>query len=114
MYHVFVYGAARPFYNVWKVKYYSHTPATLGGYEMYVVGAYPTIIRGRGVVVGDLVRVDGKGLEVLDEFEGWVGERVVVSVTVGGEVLEALTYVTSTKNLGKVVKVPTGDWSDAW
>jgi gamma-glutamylcyclotransferase (GGCT)/AIG2-like uncharacterized protein YtfP len=114
MYHVFVYGAARPFYNVWKVKYYSHVPATLEGYEMYVIGAYPTIVQGRGTVLGDLVSVDDKGLEVLDEVEGWVGERIVVSVEVVGGVSEALTYVASAMNLGSRAKVPTGDWSDAW
>lgn len=115
MYQVFVFGVARPGYNLGRLDYSRHFPAILEGYEMRLIGAYPVIISGRGKVVGDLVEVTKKGLDFIAEMEGWIGEKEEVAVLLGdGERQDALTYVSSVQRVGMAQRLPSGDWLDSW
>jgi gamma-glutamylcyclotransferase (GGCT)/AIG2-like uncharacterized protein YtfP len=115
MYKVFVYGVARPTYNLGKLHYINHCAAILNGFEMCIFGAYPTIVAGRGKVVGDLVEVDENGLEFIDQMEGWIGEKEDVVVLVeGGEKVCTQTYVSSIIKVGSARRLPSGDWLDSW
>ncbi|MBT3603971.1 MAG: gamma-glutamylcyclotransferase [Candidatus Latescibacteria bacterium] len=115
MFNVFVYGVARPAYNLGKLEYLNHCPAILNGYEMCIFGAYPTIVPGRGKVIGDLVGVDIKGFEFISEMEGWIGEKEDVMVLVeGGETCSALTFVSPVLKVGAAHRLLSGDWLDSW
>lgn len=115
MYQVFVFGVARPGYNLGRLDYSRYCPAILEGYEMRLVSAYPIIVPGRGKVVGDLVGVNEKGLEFIAEMEGWIGQKEEVAVLLeDGERRDALTFVSSIQRVGLAQRLPSGDWLDSW
>lgn len=91
---------------------------TLGGWGMYSLGAFPTVIPGSGKILVEVYLVDHDTLGRLDSLEGWWGdlsdrnyyERLVVRTRFG----KAYIYSRDVANkaLDKVVaKGNVADWS---
>jgi len=66
------------------------------GYEMYIVGYFPGIVKGKGKIRGEVYEVDEEILEMLDEYEGVpdLYERIRENVKLdNGKELEAYFYL---------------------
>lgn len=98
--NVFVYGTLRPPQpNTTPAdsRYYPEvarcvktvTPAWLPAADVFDAGSYPAIIRGSGVVYGELLGVQPRALEIMDRIEGhptfYKRERVQVETDHGPE-----------------------------
>ena len=70
--------------------------ATISGYEMYDIGAFPGIVPGEGTIPGELYAVDDETMENLDYLEGegslYIRESVPVTMSTG-ETTNAWIYV---------------------
>ncbi len=86
-------------------------PAELEGYEMYDLGDYPGIVKGKGKVYGELYAVSRETLRKLDEFEenGIFYLRKKEKVKVGDKVFEAWVY-EYIENLKNAKKIKSGVW----
>jgi gamma-glutamylcyclotransferase (GGCT)/AIG2-like uncharacterized protein YtfP len=97
--------------------------ATLKGYEMYDLGAFPAIIKQKGSQVqGELYQIDEETLKALDYIEGHrpanpessFYRRVAVQAqTEEGESLPCFTYIlndASELRTHKVRRIDSGDW----
>jgi gamma-glutamylcyclotransferase (GGCT)/AIG2-like uncharacterized protein YtfP len=120
---VFVYGTLRPpragtaaddarFYHAIAPYVQRSVAARLEGAELYDLGGFPGARPGDGLVRGDLLVVEDRGLDVMDRIEGhprfFRRERVMVS-THGGAV-PAWIYWASEEMVADRVRIPGGDW----
>jgi len=99
---LFVYGTLRPgqanFSSIEKLVV-AHQPATIEG-ELIDLGAFPALVPGHGIVVGDLLTLQPEALEITDRIEGYQPEhpsnlydrREVVVTLTDGTIERAWTY----------------------
>ena len=99
IYNVFVYGTLMR--GEANHDYYLHDDwfvgkASLSGYDMYDIGAFPGIVLGAGIIPGELYEVDDETLQNLDYLEGegslYIRECVPVTMATG-ETIQAFIYV---------------------
>lgn len=121
--NVFVYGTLRPpqpntapadsrYYPEVARFVKSMTPGRLPSAQIYDVGAYPAIVRGDGTVYGELLRLQPRGLEIMDRIEGhptfYRRERVQVE-TEQGQASAWVYWAPKGLTIGRPLIV-NGDW----
>jgi len=97
-YIVFVYGTLK---KGFRLHSYLNNAKFLGegfvkGYDMYLVDWYPAIVKGKGVVYGEIYGVDEETLEILDkvEDEGFLYKRIKEKIYMkNGKTVEGYIYV---------------------
>ena len=68
---------------------------TVNAYTLYDAGFYPVMTREKTTrVLGEVYKVDKKGLQVLDDFEGYpdLFFRELIPVSIKGTSLQAFAY----------------------
>ena len=127
---VFVYGTLRRgfgnYYSFLKGTTEKEEPATMKG-VMYSTGGFPAVIRGEGIVQGELMYIDKKfynyTLNRLDMLEGYnphdemtsmYFRREVSVVTKTGKQVKAWAYIWNELFIPvkELIKVNNGDWAD--
>ena len=76
-------------------------PATASGYALFDLGPYPAMVRGEGVVVGEIYEIDEISLPELDAYEGEGFGRARLAT---GEV----AYLATSAPRGP--RIASGDW----
>lgn len=87
--------------------------ATLDGAILYDLGTFPGVLRGAGVVVGEVFEIDDHALSEADVIEGHPSfyERNLETVTMSnGSVLDAWVYWAPAALIGDRPAVDGGDW----
>ncbi len=111
--YLFVYGTLKrgesAHYFLAEEKFIG--PAELEGYEMYDLGEYPGIVKGKGKVYGELYAVSYETLKKLDEFEenGLFYLRKKEKIKVKDKVYEAWVY-EYIETLKNAKKIESGIW----
>jgi gamma-glutamylcyclotransferase (GGCT)/AIG2-like uncharacterized protein YtfP len=97
MIKVFVYGTLKKGYRNHRLLEGSNYigEGKISGYDLYDLGSFPGIIRGKGEVVGEIYEIDQETLKRVDmlESEGQLYSRVPVEVSQNGKMVKAATYV---------------------
>lgn len=85
----------------------------LKGYDMYNLGSFPAIVKGSGVVYGEVYSTNEETLKTLDYIEGvdcGLYKRELKTIELeSGEVIEAFVYVFS-RSLSGAARIKDGDW----
>jgi len=105
---VFVYGTLRR--GLGNHGYLANSrlvgEATINGYEMFDYGYFPAVVKGNGVIHGEIYEISDKTLKQLDTLEGhpkfylrmeektWAGQFVWL-YTMQASKVEGMTRVTS-------------------
>jgi gamma-glutamylcyclotransferase (GGCT)/AIG2-like uncharacterized protein YtfP len=120
---VFVYGTLRPphagtaaddsrFYHAIALYVGRSVAARLSHADLYDLGGFPGARPGEGVIHGDLLVVEDRGLDVMDRIEGhpryFRRERVEVATEDG--VVPAWIYWASEEMVAGRARIPGGDW----
>ncbi len=120
---VFVYGTLRPptegtdpddsrFYSRIEALIHEQRPAFLVNARLFDMGTYPAACPGQGRIVGDLLKVDSKAMDVMDRLEGHPvfdrRERVVVQAA--EESVEAWIYWAPPGLAQTGLPILNGDW----
>lgn len=119
MLNVFVYGTLRKGqirHEVLKGSLFIGY-GLLKGYDMYSLGNFPAIVKGNGIVYGEVYSINEETLKILDYIEGVDYElykRELQTIELeSGEVIEAFVYVFS-GNLSGATYIREGDWLKAF
>ena len=97
--YVFVYGTlmkGQPNHEHFLPNENEPISATVAGYVMYDLGSFPGIIRGNGLVRGELYRINGQTLKLLDGLEGegrLYARKPIQAVIADGKRIRALAYI---------------------
>ena len=107
--YIFVYGTLK---RGRRANYLLANSRFLGegsieGYDMYLVVDFPAIVKGKGIVKGEVYEIDEETLKELDNYEGFplLYDRVLESVNLyNGKEIEAYVYVyrNDTSELSKM------------
>lgn len=81
--------------------------ATVSGYDMYNIGAFPGIVPGEGIIPGELYEVDDATMERLDYLEGegslYIRESAQVTMSTGEKTFASIyVYNQSVEGLEKI------------
>ena len=108
---VFVYGTLRRgASNAWRMVSGEFMGEARVCGELWKVDWYPgVILKGKGLVLGEVWEVTGETMTALDEFEGSEYQRVKVSVDLESKTDEVWIYEWLGDPSG-LVKVESGDW----
>lgn len=80
----------------------------LEGYELYAGFSYPMMIKGKGIVTGEIYEVDEKTIGKLDQIESQY-DRIKVNVKVNDELIPCDAYVYKYE-VDELEKIESGDW----
>ncbi len=112
-YKVFVYGTLKKGFRLHK---YLKNAKFLGegfiqGYDMYLVSWYPAVVKGKGIVYGEIYEVDEETLKILDkvEDEGVLYKRIEETIYLGKrkEKIKAFVYLY-VREISNFEKITTG------
>ncbi|HHZ87972.1 MAG TPA: gamma-glutamylcyclotransferase [Chromatiaceae bacterium] len=78
-------------------------------YSMYSNGSYPMVIRGSGVIYGEVYRVNDSTLVSLDTLEGYPNlyRREIIDTPYG----EAFIYIYNREFCHSFEEISSGDWT---
>ncbi len=85
----------------------------LKGYDMYSLGAYPTITPSDGEITVELQEVDDKAMSYISRMEAGAGyKEIVIPVEHEGKTIEAIMYYWPNEQIvgRNLQKVESGDW----